>query len=192
MGDSFLNVQMEKLVNDGLKILGGSSISIDTSDIVNALNLIASKISGGGGSGEGSTVSITPTITDGTKIADFTIDQYNGSLYAPNTSGINYSTDEQDTGLTWIDGKKIYQKSVEVNIPNTDFPIIQHNITGLENVINYETSCMTGGFTLTTRTHLPSGTLYVNAIDSENITLYNGGYFTGSAFVITIQYTKNE
>ena len=25
--------------------------------------------------------------------------------------GISYSTEEQDTGLTWIDGKKIYQKT---------------------------------------------------------------------------------
>ena len=39
----------------------------------------------------------------------------NGSLYATKggggAGGINYSTEEQDTGLTWIDGKKIYQKT---------------------------------------------------------------------------------
>lgn len=28
--------------------------------------------------------------------------------------GISYSTEEQDTGLTWIDGKKIYQRVYEL------------------------------------------------------------------------------
>ena len=31
------------------------------------------------------------------------------------SSDVNYSFDEQDTGLTWIDGKKIYQKTIELN-----------------------------------------------------------------------------
>ena len=31
--------------------------------------------------------------------------------------GIDYSTTEQDTGLFWIDGKKIYQKTVTVTVP---------------------------------------------------------------------------
>ena len=45
----------------------------------------------------------------------------NGTIYAvtddPNDSssggggGVNYSTEEQDTGLTWVDGSHIYQKS---------------------------------------------------------------------------------
>lgn len=28
--------------------------------------------------------------------------------------GISYSTEEQDTGLTWVDGKKIYQKTIYI------------------------------------------------------------------------------
>ena len=35
--------------------------------------------------------------------------------------GISYSTEEQDTGLTWIDGKKIYQKTFsKTNIAGTE------------------------------------------------------------------------
>ena len=29
--------------------------------------------------------------------------------------GASYSTDEVDTGLTWIDGKKLYQKSFDIS-----------------------------------------------------------------------------
>lgn len=41
----------------------------------------------GGGSG-GSNVTITPTLQSGTKIADYTIDETSGSLYAPTPEGL--------------------------------------------------------------------------------------------------------
>lgn len=41
----------------------------------------------GGGSSGGSDVTITPTLTTGTKIADFSIDGESGSLFAPNGGG---------------------------------------------------------------------------------------------------------
>lgn len=41
----------------------------------------------GGGGGGGSTVTITPTLSTGTKIADYSIDGVSDSLYAPNGGG---------------------------------------------------------------------------------------------------------
>ena len=35
-------------------------------------------------------------------------------------SAINYSTSEQDTGLTWIDGSAVYQKTISATIDFTD------------------------------------------------------------------------
>lgn len=72
------------------------------------------KVYGAGGGGGGSTVTITPTLSTGTKIADFEIDGTAGELYAPQGGGggINYSTQEQVIG-TWIDGKPIYQKVID-------------------------------------------------------------------------------
>ena len=50
-----------------------------------------------------------------------------------NSSGIPYSTEEQDTGLTWIDGKKIYQKSFNISniIPIDSEYVIMDNIDTL-------------------------------------------------------------
>lgn len=45
------------------------------------------KLGSGGGGGGGSTVTITPTLSSGTKIADFEIDGQNGELYAPQGGG---------------------------------------------------------------------------------------------------------
>lgn len=47
----------------------------------------AAWVNSGGGGGGGSTVTITPTLSTGTKIADFTIDSTSGSLYAPSGGG---------------------------------------------------------------------------------------------------------
>lgn len=52
--------------------------------IASALETIADE---GGGSSGGDTVSITPTLEEGTKIADFSINGQQGSLYAPEGGG---------------------------------------------------------------------------------------------------------
>lgn len=39
------------------------------------------------------------------------------------SGGTNYTTSEQDTGLTWIDGKKIYQKTFQETINNSTFRV---------------------------------------------------------------------
>ena len=62
----------------------------------------------------GDTVTITPALDSGTKVADYAIGDTEGSLYAPTPTPytpVGYSTDEQETGMTWIDGSPIYQKT---------------------------------------------------------------------------------
>ena len=49
---------------------------------INFDGTLSGSIAGGGGGG-GSEVTITPVLTEGTKIADYTIDSSSGSLYAP-------------------------------------------------------------------------------------------------------------
>ncbi len=52
--------------------------------------------------------------------------------------GISYSTEEQDTGLTWIDGKKIYQKTFsKTNIAGEETQTILGSI-GPVNLISIE------------------------------------------------------
>lgn len=112
--------------------------------------------------GEGDTIEVNPIVTSGTKIATITVnegkpDETNYDLYAPEYtpfSGVyndltgkpylngriisgnmysdNYSADEQVIG-TWIDGKPIYQKTIQVSnktCNSTGFGID----TGLTNV----------------------------------------------------------
>lgn len=49
----------------------------------------------------------------------------------------NYLTDEQIVG-TWIDGKPIYQKTVEFGaLPNKTTKSVAHNIDNLDTVVDY-------------------------------------------------------
>lgn len=48
-----------------------------------------------------------------------------------------YSTNEVDTGKTWIDGKPIYRKVVDCGLlPNNTFKDVSHNISNLDEIIN--------------------------------------------------------
>jgi hypothetical protein len=53
--------------------------------------------------------------------------------------GINYSTEEQDTGLKWIDGKPIYQKTISKN--NTTYgnaTRIDANVPDMDKLIDHK------------------------------------------------------
>lgn len=75
------------------------------------------------GSSGGDTVTITPALESGTKIADYTIgEDTSGSLYAPTPEtpdpAFDYSETEAEIG-TWIDGRPLYRKTFAVgDMPN--------------------------------------------------------------------------
>lgn len=57
-------------------------------------------------------VSYTNDVSNGEKIGTLIVGDTSYNVYQkPNTS-INYSTTEQDTGIKWVDGKTIYQRTV--------------------------------------------------------------------------------
>lgn len=59
------------------------------------------------------------------------------------SGGINYSMEEQDTGLTWVDGKKIYQKTVDVPLTRDLESKINHGISNFNELISIEGTVLT-------------------------------------------------
>lgn len=54
-------------------------------------------------------------------------------------SGINYSYTEQDTGLTWVDGKNIYQRTFTTGtLPNNSTIVIAQDLTYIDHIIDYK------------------------------------------------------
>ena len=49
----------------------------------------------------------------------------------------DYSTSEQDTGFTWVDGKHIYKKTINFgSLPNSTYKYVDHDISNLDKVID--------------------------------------------------------
>lgn len=110
----------------------------------------------------------------------------------PNASGsksqINYSTEEQDTGLTWIDGNKLYQKTIELiglqseqvhnNVVDGDIVLIKDGY--FENQTGYR-------FPISTNWGNGNQSTYIISKDNSVLTRVNNGTYKA---IITIQYTK--
>ena len=69
-----------------------------------------------------------------------TLHDTDGEIIYPQTvSDMNYSTSEQDTGCKWIDGRKIYKKTVDCGTgPNNTSKSVAHGISNLRRVIRLE------------------------------------------------------
>jgi hypothetical protein len=117
----------------------------------------------------------------------------------PATGGINYSTSEQDTGLTWTDAATVYQKTVAIPAgPNNSQVAVAHGITGLADVVDLAGTIYIGGGTdvgrLLPYAHSTDITQNIElAWDTTNVYLTSGtnGDFSGYAGTYTIRYTKS-
>ena len=155
---------------------------------------IADKIEGGGGSSSAEDVSYDNTDSglSATNV-QAAIDEIVAEMPAPYVP-VSYSSNEQDTGLTWIDGKKIYQKTIDCGIlPNNTTKDVNHSISNIGYVVE-----MTGsGKNPTTGVQIPIPYVYGNTkclqlyvdstiirlVSTENLSTYTESY-------VTIRYTK--
>ena len=116
-----------------------------------------------------------------------------GSIYSVGgggAGGINYSLEEQDTGLKWIDGKSIYQKSYELSTLSGSWTSLDSSL-GAEQIIRcFEAVCQDSeGKTVyacfaRVRTN---GSGIVDYKTSTSVSLASG-----TKAYITIQYVKTE
>lgn len=147
---------------------------------IKALSEQVSKLSSSGGSG-------LPDVTaaDNGKVLGVVEGSWN-KMDAP-TGGVDFSTNEQDTGLKWIDGRPIYQKTYVLDTK----PSIG---TGWHSILTKGESELTidkiiNGFVITdTGIYFPVG---VACNDDTNIEVYNMSSITITGVeYFTIQYLK--
>lgn len=112
------------------------------------------------------------------------------------TPGLSsYSTSEQDTGVTWIDGKKIYKKTINFgSLPNNTSKSVNTGISNMDTFITYE-GVSTNGITVFVLPSLrPFGTTLEIGIwfSKTEVTIETGSDRTGFSAYITIYYTKTS
>ena len=116
-----------------------------------------------------------------------------------NSGGIPYSTEEQDTGLTWIDGKKIYQKSFNISniIPiNSEYVIMDNIDTLILHSLMFSDSALQNGAWFILSSYAPivgywfyDNVLYLNSNNQLIFRIYGrSGILSLKG---TVQYTKS-
>lgn len=107
----------------------------------------------------------------------------------------NYSEAEVDTGFTWIDGKKVYKKTVDFGaLPNATAGTKAHGIANLNHVINIEAIAFNGTRWLPLPAASPQtlGASIVISVDSTDIFIQTGTDRRNDNAYITLCYTKSS
>lgn len=114
---------------------------------------------------------------------------------------MHYSTEEQVVG-TWIDGKPLYQKSIEITqIPNKQLVTIDHNIANIDRITDIKGICFAklsidANYTSSSIPRIQDNATTANmSIDINRVVIFikgRGDDFSGlyDKIIITIQYTK--
>lgn len=108
-------------------------------------------------------------------------------------SDTDYSTTEKIVG-TWIDGKPIYQKTIDCGaLPNNTLKIVAHGINNLNHVINYSGWCYDStGLDGPVVFVSPSSIAAQVSLYSDKINLHigSGNDLSDFSCYVTLQYTK--
>lgn len=103
----------------------------------------------------------------------------------------NYSTSEQDTGFTWVDGSTIYKKTIDFgSLPNNNAKNVAHGITNLGTVIKLECMAHKGG----EWKPLPytDAAYIVLDVVNTNVKISSGWNTSSWSAYVTLYYTKTS
>ena len=107
---------------------------------------------------------------------------------------VDYSYEEQWTGKLWVDGKKIYQKTLSIAPGTSGDLIVPHGITRIDNIIGMPGSMLHGSnfLALPHRGRLNSG-INIYATSTDLVVQFLTNYTTTiqNAF-ITLYYTCTD
>ena len=167
---------------------------------------IRTAITADGASGSTAYYVVLATIT----VASGTTDLTSSNIAAGSSAGIgaqnidfttlsgNYSETEVDTGFTWVDGSKIYKKTINFgDLANNGFKSKAHGISNLKYVV-YFTGVTQDKSTVNRRwrpLNIPNSTstnFVIIEFDSANIYAYCGGDKSTQTAYITMYYTKTN
>lgn len=113
-----------------------------------------------------------------------------GNAYVPKP--VNYSTDEEDTLLLWVDGKKIYRKVIDIGaLPNSTTKQVAHGIT-YDTIVSLKGICSDSDNTYLPLPAVATASQYAIelSVDNTNVvitTAQNRSAFSG---YVILEYTK--
>lgn len=108
--------------------------------------------------------------------------------------GVSYSTEEQDTGLTWIDGSPIYQKTFDCGAaPSNNLLEVAHGITGIDFVVDMRGTAIdtVAGFDPVPLVQGNGTYQMALTVDNTNIKIVTAYHLSSITNIyVTLKYTK--
>lgn len=100
---------------------------------------IRSAITADGANGAAAYYVVLAKITIASGTTDITSNMIEAGAFA--NHNLDYSLDEVDTGMKWVNGKHIYKKTINFGaLPNNDTKRVEHGINNLDRIIHVEQS----------------------------------------------------
>ena len=122
-----------------------------------------------------------------------TLHDADGEVIYPQTiSDMDYSTSEQDTGCKWIDGKKIYKKTIDFGaLPNATSKNVAHGISSLGIMVDMRgVAFYTNGISLPLPfVAISQASISLNTTSTDVVITTANDRSTSSGYV-TLWYTK--
>lgn len=125
---------------------------------------------------------------------------YNGHLQSTkggggsSSGGVDYSTTEQNTGLKWIDGKPIYQKTYYITESTekeeSDYDISNDNVDTIVECGGIVKSGAWGGSKVFTAPRIGDSTYFISVSASSTAFTIKSKTYKYTEGCITIKYTK--
>lgn len=130
-------------------------------------------------------------------VATGTTDLSSANILRGTKSGLiseNYSTTEVDTGAKWIDGSRIFKKSIHIDsFPNNSTKYVPHGIPDLKRLIKLEgwafRTTDAGIFPLPFASNNPANVIAIS-LEPTNIDIATGVDRTSLFGFITLYYTR--
>ena len=108
----------------------------------------------------------------------------------------DYSTSEQDTGFTWIDGSAIYKKTINFGaLPSSGNKNMAHSIANFSTLVDIKAMLYDTASSRYKPLNLPQGNntdWVVIEVNSTNVYAYVGADFSNTTAYITLYYTKSS
>ena len=184
----------------GLIVVNGSS---SASPSAPTDTQIRNAITSDGATGSQASYAVIATITvasNATTITDSLITRNQAGVQSSKIDfaafGGNYSESEIDTNYTWVDGKKIYKKTILfASLSNASMVSANHNIVGLADIINI-TGLTCQNNNRWRALNMPAGNVSTQwtivEIDETKVYVYSGNDQRSQRASITLYYTKQS
>lgn len=187
MQNTYMNKMLQRIA-DAVERWKGGSITID---VTGAGDMQGATASAAGAHG----LVPAPAAGDENKVLSGA-----GTWISAGGGGISYSLTEQDTGLKWIDGSKIYQKTIDFGtMPVGAEKDVAHNIDGLAYVVDMEFIVYNSAqvewrlMPAISRGNVMSQSFY--GVNSQYVFVLGGenaDVDSNWSGIVTIRYTKSE